>query len=69
MAATAIGLAGLWRVDLGQTDSGLALGLVQDGQRVAVGDADDPTGDLGRGGGVHQRVDDQHQRSRLPERR
>ena len=64
--------------DIFNTDQGvqstsadfLALGLVQDGQRVAVGDADDPTGDLGRGGGVHlvhQRVDDQHQRSRLPE--
>jgi len=54
-------LVGFGRVDLGQAYSGLPVCLIEDGQRVTLGNADDPTGDLGCGGGVHQRVHDQHQ--------
>ena len=50
-------------VDLGQAHLRLPVIRVQDGQRVAVRDTDDPAGDLGGRDGVHQQRQHEQRRS------
>src|SRR5215218_8885670 len=48
--AVAVGLSGLWRIDLGKANSRLPLPAIEDGQGVTIRDAHDAASDLGRYG-------------------